>query len=143
MRASGAVQVLRSAQALRQSRRACPPSGHVRLHSASCSVQVLWHAATALPRVAASDRPTVATRNSARRRDRNFTLLRPLYGRQRAGRADRSPRVAPEDGLVGRTATDAASTALATRVEIHNWLVLPPVRRLGGRHPAGPPTPHI
>ena len=68
MRAPGAVQVLRAPHASRQSRRAWPPSGHVRLHSASCAVQVLWHAARALPRVAASDRPTVATRKSARRR---------------------------------------------------------------------------
>jgi len=37
----GAVQVLCSAQASRQSRRTRPPPGHIRLHSASSSVQVL------------------------------------------------------------------------------------------------------
>src|SRR5262245_51967886 len=116
MCAPGAVQVLRSAQAVRQSRRAWPPSGHVRLHSASCAVQVLWHAA-ALPRVAASDRPTVATRNRARWRDRNCTLLRPLYGRQRGGRADRSPRAAPRMVWLAH-GTGNAITATATRVEI-------------------------
>ena len=75
MRAPGAVHVLRSVQAARQSRRPCPPPGHVRLHSASCCVQLLWHAAAAVPRVAASDRPTSATRNTARRRDRNHSVL--------------------------------------------------------------------
>src|SRR4029453_1351220 len=63
MRAPGAVQVLRSAQAARQSRRPWPPPGHVRLHAASCCVQALGHAAAALPLVAASDRPTIPTRN--------------------------------------------------------------------------------
>jgi len=86
MRAPGAVQVLRSAQAARQSRRPGPPSGHVRLHSASCCAQRLWHAAAALTRVAASDRPTLTTRkNSTRRRDRYHTLLRPSAGCQRCG----------------------------------------------------------
>jgi|SRR5262245_28419603 len=67
MRAPGAVQVLRAAQAARQSRRPWPPLAQVRLHSRSCCVQVLGHAAAALPLVAASDRTTIATRTSARR----------------------------------------------------------------------------
>src|SRR5262245_62740119 len=66
MRAPGAVHVLRSAQAVRQSWRPCPPPGHVRLHSASCSVQVRRHAAAAGLRVAASARPTSPARTSAR-----------------------------------------------------------------------------
>src|SRR5262249_47671171 len=70
MRAPGAVHVLRSAQAVRQSRRPCPPPGHVRLHSASCAVQVLWHAAAAGPRVAANARPMSPARTSVRRRER-------------------------------------------------------------------------
>jgi hypothetical protein len=85
MRARGAVQVLRSAQAARQARRPWPSPGHVRLHSASCCEQVLWHAAAALPRVAAGDRPTIPTRTSARRYDRHESLLRSSTGRQRDG----------------------------------------------------------
>jgi hypothetical protein len=75
MRAPGAVQVLRSAQAVRQSRRPCPPPGQVRLHSASCCLQVLWHAAATVPRVAASARPTSPARTSAGRCDRLGSLL--------------------------------------------------------------------
>src|SRR5262245_45909334 len=141
MRAPAAVQLFRSAQAARQSRRPWPPSGHVRLHSASCCVQVLWHAAAALPRVAASDRPTVATRERARRRDRNCTLLRPLYRRQRAGRADRSPQSAPVNSLVGRAATGATITATATRVEIAQLASPPSGSSFGGSAPGGPADP--
>src|SRR5262245_11585932 len=67
MRAPGAVQLLRSAQAARQSLRPWPPPGHVCLHASSCCVQVLWHVAAAPPRGAVSDKPTIATRTSARR----------------------------------------------------------------------------
>src|SRR5262245_48943033 len=75
MRASGAVQVLRSAHASRQSRRAWPPLAQVRLHSRNCCVQALGHAAAALPRVAASDRPTSPARTSAGRCDRLANLV--------------------------------------------------------------------
>jgi hypothetical protein len=70
MRTPGAVQVLRSAQAARQSRRAWPLPGHVRLHAASSRVQALGHVAAAPPRVAASNRATLATTDRARRGDR-------------------------------------------------------------------------
>ena len=55
------LQVLRSAHAARQSRRAGPPPGQVRLHSTSCCVQVLWHAARAFARETTSCRPSVTT----------------------------------------------------------------------------------
>jgi hypothetical protein len=85
MPAPGAVQVLRSVQATRQSRRPWPLPGHVRLHSRSCCVQVLGHAAAAPPRSAASDRSTIPTRTTARRCDRLDSLLRSSAARQRNG----------------------------------------------------------
>ena len=114
MRASGAVQVLRSAQAARQSRRPGPRLGHVRLHSASCCAQLLWHAAAALARVAASDRPTLTprptlttTKNSARRSDRNHSLLRPSAGCQRGG-----GRARPATAGCRRTTADRGPQAI-------------------------------
>src|SRR5262245_11868102 len=144
MRAPGAVHVLRSAQASRQSRRPWPPSGHVRLHSASCAVQVLWHAAArALPRVAASDRPTVATRNSARRRDRNYVLLRPSTGvNAPAGQIGHHELLPTMVWSTARQRVPPSPPRNAGRDRV-TWLVLPPVRRSGSAAGAGPPTPHI
>src|SRR5262249_54720121 len=70
-----AVQVLRAAQASRQSRRACPPPPHVRLHLASWAVQVLGHVAATAPRVAASASPTNPARTSAGRCDRLASVV--------------------------------------------------------------------
>ena len=47
MRAPGAVQVLRAVQAARHSRRVWPLLAQVRLHSTSCCLQELRHAAAA------------------------------------------------------------------------------------------------
>jgi hypothetical protein len=47
MGAPGAVQVLRAAQAARQSRRVWPLPAQVRLHSTSCCLQELRHAVAA------------------------------------------------------------------------------------------------
>src|SRR4029450_11835778 len=61
-------------------RRPWPPPGHDRLHSASCCVQVLGHAAVALPRGGASDRPTIPARNSSTRCDSITAYCDPLRG---------------------------------------------------------------
>jgi hypothetical protein len=67
MRAPGAVQVVRSAHAVRHSPRAGPRLPlQLRLHSRSASTQALWQAAAAPAR----DRPTTITSATARRCDR-------------------------------------------------------------------------
>src|SRR5262249_20664536 len=102
----------------------------------------LWHAA-ALPRVAASERPTVATRNPARRRDRNCTLLRPLYGRQRGGRAVGHHELPP--WMVWSTARQRVPPSPRGQRGSKSRSLAGPLAgsSLGVGIRAGPPAPHI
>src|SRR5262249_14273344 len=65
MRAPGAAQVLRFAQASRQSRRSRPVAGHIRLHSVNCCAQVLGHAAGAPARETSGSPTTNSTAASS------------------------------------------------------------------------------
>src|SRR5262249_4400181 len=103
------------------------------LHSANCCVQLLWHAAAAVPRVAASDRPTSATRNTARRRDRNHSVLPPSAGRQRGSDRD-GPAVTSKPPACVRCRT------IPTAVPGSCWVYLPVWPRVGRRRESAPPN---